>query len=473
MGIADQIIRLAEHLGHWGYAIIFVVVLLESQPLLGLFFPGESIVLVGGFLAGQGVFDLDALIVTISFAAITGDTIGYELGRHLGRAWLERHARRFGVREKEFAKIDHFLTRHGGKAAFFSHFMHLLRALMPFMAGASRMPYKRFVFSNALGCIVWASLFSLAGYFLGESWKLFEKWIGRAGAVIGGLLVLIIIVGRLWSWMLQHELELRSQWQGFLDRPMIAALRRRFAPQIVFLENRLTPGGYLGLHLTIGASIVLLTGWWFGGIAQDLLATDPLIAVDHRLAFWFNQHATTTVTRIAEVITFAGSPVLLTLASITAALILFYRRAWYCSMAFLLTVGGGALLNSALKYLFQRPRPIFEHPLIHASGYSFPSGHMMGAMLFYGFMAVIVVTQVNQWRWRALAPLLAFLLAILIGLSRVYLGAHYLSDVMAAAAAGLAWLAFCVTGVEMLKRYHERARPSPDCVPGPATNSMG
>lgn len=458
MGITDQVISLAERLGHWGYVIIFVVVLLECQPLLGLFVPGESLVLVGGFLAFQGVFDLDALIVTISLAAITGDTIGYELGRHLGRRWLERHVRRFGIREKEFAKIDRFFARHGGKAVLFSHFMHLLRALMPFMAGASRMPYRRFVFGNALGCILWAGLFAWVGFFVGESWKLFEKWTGRAGAVIGGLLVLIVVVGRLWSWMLEHEVELRSQWQAFIDRPMLAALRRRFAPQIIFLENRLTPGGYLGLHLTVGALVVLLSGWWFGGIAEDLLTTDPLIIIDHRFSTWFDQHATAKVTRLAEIITLAGSPLVLTLAGTAVALLLLYRKAWYRAMALVLTVGGGAILTSALKHLFHRPRPVFEHPLIDASGFSFPSGHMMGATLLYGFLAVLAVTQVTRWRWRALAPLLALSLILLIGLSRVYLGAHYLSDVMAAAAAGLAWLAFCLTGVATLQQYHSRTR---------------
>ncbi|MDP2137414.1 MAG: phosphatase PAP2 family protein [Candidatus Didemnitutus sp.] len=206
-----------------------------------------------------------------------------------------------------------------------------------------------------------------------------------------------------------------------------------------------------------GLLVVLLAGWWFGSIAEGLLSIDPLIAVDHRLALWFDQHATPAVTRVAEGITFLGSPVFLTAASITVALILLRRKVWYRLAAFILTVGGGALLNAALKHLFQRPRPLFDHPLIPASGYSFPSGHMMGAVLFYGFMAVAVVTQVNPWRWRALAPLLAFLLVILIGLSRIYLGAHYLSDVLAAAAAGLTWLAFSITGVEAFRRY--RARP--------------
>lgn len=258
--------------------------------------------------------------------------------------------------------------------------------------------------------------------------------------------------------MREDEIELHSQWQASLDRPMLAAWRQRFAPPITFMENRLTPGGHLGRHLTAGALVVLLAGGWFVGIAGNLLATDPLIIIDRRLSAWFDQHATASVTRLAEVITFAGSPVLLAVAGTAVALVLLYRRAWCRAMALVLTVGGGAMLNSALKHLFHRPRPVFEHTLIDASGFSFPSGHTMGATLLYGFLAVLAVTQGSQWRWRALAPLLALPLILLIGLSRVYLGAHYLSDVMAAAAAGLAWLAFCITGVETLERYHLRPR---------------
>ncbi len=461
MGITEHIVGLADGLGHWGYVIIFVVIVLECQPLLGLFVPGESLVLVSGFLAGQGTFDLEALMVTITLAAIVGDSIGYELGRKLGLRWLERHGRRFGVREKELARIDRFFVRHGGKAAFMGHFMHLFRSLMPFMAGASRMPYRRFIFSNALGCVVWACLFSLIGYFLGENWKYFEKWIGQAGAMFGGLVVLVLLAGWGWRWMQEHELIVRNQWQAFLERPLVAAGRRRFAAQIVFLENRLTPGGYLGLHLTVGLLIVLLAGWWFGGIAEDLLATDPLIAVDHRLALWFNQHATPAVARLAEAVSLAGSPGLLIFASLTLALIFWGQRAWYRLLALILTLGGGALLNLALKFFFHRPRPEFEHPLVLTSGYGFPSGHMMGAMMFYGFVTVLVVKQLKPWRWRTLVPVVAFLLIVLIGLSRIYLGVHYLSDVLAAAAAGLAWLAFCLTGVETIEQCHVHPRVSP------------
>ena len=93
----DYIVHFVEQVGQWGYFIIFFVVMIECQALLGLFIPGESLALVSGFLAAQEVFDLDVLILVIFAAAVVGDSIGYELGRQLGRSWLEQHGPRFGL----------------------------------------------------------------------------------------------------------------------------------------------------------------------------------------------------------------------------------------------------------------------------------------------------------------------------------------------------------------------------------------
>lgn len=450
--MVDHLIELAGRLGHWGYLVVFLIIMLECLVLLGLFMPGESLVLVSGFLAGQRVFDLEVVIVTISAAAIVGDSLGFELGRHLGREWLRRYGPWIGVRASHLAKAERYFQQHGGKSVFWGHFMHLLRALMPFIAGASGMRYQRFVIYNALGCILWASVFTSLGYFLGESWSVLEKWLGRAGAVFGGLLLLVIAVGWLWDWVSRHEVELRRQWQALIEQPRVAAFRRRFAPQIQFLQDRLTPGGYLGLHLTAGVLVIVLASWWLGGIAEDLLTHDPLVVVDQQVAVWFNAHAAPAVTRAAKVITFLGAPAFLAGTSGFCALVLLWRRSWCRLLTLALTMGGGSLLDVLLKNILHRQRPVLEHPLVTLSSYSFPSGHAMGSTLFYVWLAVIVSVSLKQWRWRVLTFLTAFALILLIGLTRIYLGAHYLSDVMGAMAAGLAWLAFCLTAVETLRR---------------------
>ena len=228
-------------------------------------------------------------------------------------------------------------------------------------------------------------------------------------------------------------------------------IHRRFAPLIRFLQDRLTPGGYLGLHLTVGAAIIVLASWWFGGVAEDVITGDPLVILDQKIAVWFHEHATGTLTHVAIYITSLGSVAFLGGASLVTAVFFLWRRDWHWLLTLALTMGGGSLLNLLLKYLFHRERPILEQPIMTLASYSFPSGHGMGATLFYGLAAIFIAARLASWRWRVPVFLSAFFLILLIGLTRIYLGVHYLSDVMGAMAAGLAWLAFCVTAVETLR----------------------
>ena len=212
--MVDYLIQLVERLGPWGYVIIFLVVMLECQPALGFFMPGETLVVIGGMFAAQGQFDVNFLIVGIALAAIVGDTIGFELGLHLGRGWLVKYGRWCGVRETHLSQVEHYFARHGRKSVFAGHFMHIFRALMPFMAGASRMSYGHFVWPNALGCILWAATFTLLGYFFGASLPILHKWIGRTGVTI--LLVALLCGICYWLW---HGRRKRRRAKASVDAP--------------------------------------------------------------------------------------------------------------------------------------------------------------------------------------------------------------------------------------------------------------
>jgi membrane-associated phospholipid phosphatase len=233
---------------------------------------------------------------------------------------------------------------------------------------------------------------------------------------------------------------------------------RRFGRQIRFLQARLSPEGYLGLHLTVGLLAILVAGWWFGDIAEDMSRNAATRLLDERVASWFHEHATPALTHIARFVSFFGSVAFVAAASTCATLLLIVRKSWYQLLALALGVGGGSLLNILLKHFFHRQRPALENPLLTLSSYGFPSGHTMGSTLFYGLLAIFITQSVRAWRLRAFAFCIAALLVALIGLSRIYLGAHYFTDVLGAIAVGLAWLAFCWTGVETLCKW--RGRPS-------------
>jgi undecaprenyl-diphosphatase len=171
------------------------------------------------------------------------------------------------------------------------------------------------------------------------------------------------------------------------------------------------------------------------------------------------EHGTAGVTRVAIFITGLGSPYLIFSASAVIVWLLAKRRSWYRLLAYGLAVLGGAGLNYLLKIGFGRARPAFEIPLTTFDGYSFPSGHTMGATVFYGALALSALLYAHHWRmrWRLLSVFVAALLIVLVGLTRIYLGAHFLSDVVGAIAIGVAWLMATHTGVEIFRlRDQER-----------------
>jgi undecaprenyl-diphosphatase len=238
---------------------------------------------------------------------------------------------------------------------------------------------------------------------------------------------------------------------------MTRSAPRGFERPLRFIRARLSPEGYLGLHLTIGLLIIVAAGWWFADIAEDMSRNAATRALDDNIKSWFVIHATPLLTTISRVITFFGSVGFLGSASVVTGAVLAIRRSFYRLLALALAAGGGALLNIALKHMFHRQRPVLENPLVTLSSYGFPSGHTMGATIFYGVLALIITYSMRSWPRRVLTGWLAAFVIALIGASRIYLGAHYFTDVSGAIAVGLAWLAFCWTGVETLRRWRARS----------------
>ena len=231
--------------------------------------------------------------------------------------------------------------------------------------------------------------------------------------------------------------------------------RWRWERHLRFLQARLSPEGYMGLHLTVGAIVILSAAWCFTELADEIAEGD-LARLDEGAVAFVQSYANPAVTRVAHIISFLGSVAFLTFASVVAALV-FLRKRWFDAILGLaLTMLGGSALNVLLKQLFQRQRPVFDSPLVNLTSFAFPSGHTMGATLFYMFIAAVVAYAMKSRGVRALAFASALMLIAVIGLTRIYLGAHFVTDVIGAVVAGVAWLAFCWTAVETLRKWRKR-----------------
>lgn len=203
------LLDLVARLGQWSYLIIFVAAALESAAFAGLVVPGESLVLASGFFAHQGVLELDAVIAAAAVGATLGDNIGYRLGLRLGRPWLLHFGSRLGLRPEHLARADAFFSSQGGKAVLLGRFIGFARALVPFVAGASRMPYRVFLVYNAVGAVLWTVSFVLLGYFLGASWQMADRWIGRTSAVVAGAIALAALV----TWVWRRRARVKTEWR--------------------------------------------------------------------------------------------------------------------------------------------------------------------------------------------------------------------------------------------------------------------
>jgi undecaprenyl-diphosphatase len=177
---------------------------------------------------------------------------------------------------------------------------------------------------------------------------------------------------------------------------------------------------------------------------------------DLHVVNWMHAHATPLLTSFMLLITHIHStPGLLMLALLTC-IFLFRERDWYWLVAVLAAVPAGMIINAMMKLVFQRPRPVFGEPLLTLATYSFPSGHAAGSTLFYGVLAAYLISRIASRRRRILIIVLAGAQVALVCLSRVYLGVHYPSDVVAGVVEGLAWLVFTLTAVAILRRWRAR-----------------
>jgi membrane-associated phospholipid phosphatase len=239
---------------------------------------------------------------------------------------------------------------------------------------------------------------------------------------------------------------------------------RNRASVATFIAARFARGEYLGLHLTVGLAASLAGLWTFSAITDDVIDHNTLTQFDVSLLTWLRAHATPTGYAVFNTISLLGSPETLGMLGVGVAALMVTQRRWIVLGAWAAAFVGGDILNLVLKLVIRRPRPPYAADFLSGTSWSFPSGHAMGSLIAYGMLAYIVLVVVRvPGRAAQVAVLLsAVLLIVAVGLSRIYLGVHYFSDVLGGYAAGVLWLSACISGLEGLRSERVPARP-----PGP------
>lgn len=233
--------------GWTAYVAIGLVVMLEAGAFVGLVLPGETALLIGGALAATGRLSLLVVLAVGMLAAVVGDTVGYEVGRLSGgRLRTTRLGGLIGA--PRWDRAEAFVARRGGYAVAAGRWVGVARALVPALAGATRMRYRTFLLWNAAGGITWAVAVVLAGYAAGASWRRIAHLVGRAGAVLAVVLALAAMLALAGRWVMRHP----DQVRGVARRVGQLAALRWLVTVIVRIGRKLDPRTAIGLVLTAG-----------------------------------------------------------------------------------------------------------------------------------------------------------------------------------------------------------------------------
>ncbi|MFF0632058.1 DedA family protein [Nocardia sp. NPDC004151] len=188
----------------WVYLVVALLVFAEDAIFVGFVIPGETAAVLGGVAASQGHVQLWPMIVLVIAAAIIGDSVGYEVGKRVGPKLLQ--ARMLDRHRGRLDSAQDYLARRGGWAVFLGRFTAFFRAMMPALAGTSRMPYRRFLIFNAVGGIVWGAIFVVLGFVAGQSYEAVAKTVGRDLALGAAAIVVVALI----VWKLRERRRERS-----------------------------------------------------------------------------------------------------------------------------------------------------------------------------------------------------------------------------------------------------------------------
>ncbi len=452
----DQILPSLQSLGVWTYWILGLVAMLEAIVLTGLFVPGALAVIAGGILVQQGVLDFFDVAWFVGIGSALGAEVSYRLGRLTARG-LARRAET-GSSSRYAARAKDLLGRYGGFAMVVSRFLGPVSGFVSFSAAIAEMTPKRFAFWNLASAVPYALILLSAGYFFGDALHLLGAAATRivlfSLAVLALLAVLWFLVSRIRR-SLPLVLSLaRSILRAIRQNPDARAWAARHPRIMAIVVRRIDPTRFSGLTVTLLASLFAYFLTLYIGVVLDFTVSGQIVKADNRLATLLFAFRDERLISFFTYVTALGDKKTVTALILGTTAILVAARRRDLILGLWVGVLGNVVTVAALKVVFGRPRP--ELAYFTESSNSFPSGHAAISVAFFAMLFYVL------WRIRWLSALSASLAAVtavfLIGLSRIYLIEHYLSDVLNGYLVGAMW---SVIAVAVMEWQQSRRTPAP------------
>ena len=417
---------------NWLLLSIFLISLIESLALAGIIVPGVLMLFLVATVAGHLDYSVSSILIAGFLGAIAGDGISFYLGHFFKDSipkWWP-----FSKYPETLKMGELFFHKHGGKSIMLGRFIGPIRPILPLTAGMFGMPQMRFAAFNSLSALIWAPFYLLPGYLTGKAanLKLPDDFLFLCGVFVG-ILAFIALIFRFLSIRLQigssfYDAVLLRNSSGFIAKKLQTHYQnfRQRHPKFEF------PLASISLLLI---NICILSVWTYLNIHTEFLTEINQRCLDAALSIRSELGSISIgISKVSTHLTLLGDEVFLYLSFGLFILVMLIRKHYFASIHILLAGLLTAAITHFLKGYFgiDRPESILEAP----SSFAYPSGHSSGATVFFALMASFVAQELNQLkRWQ---PYLLFSIPIiLIAFSRVILGVHWLTDVVAGISLGL------------------------------------
>ncbi len=422
----------ADH-PHLALLIVALVAFAESLAIIGTLVPAAVVMFAAGALVGQGVLDAGVTLGLATAGAALGDSMSYELGRRQQQRL--RATAFFQRRAGTLARGERFIQEHGTKSVVFARFAGAVRAVVPLLAGFAQMPRTRFYGASIGSALLWAPVHILPGVLFGTSLHLAEAVSGRLA------LLILVVVALGWTavWLASRTVRWLVPASGRARIALLKQARLRRSWLARSTRAVLEPDGSRARGVALGAALLLAAGWMFLGVLEDVVSRDPLVQVDLGVFRFLQGLRTASIDQLMIAITEMGSVGVLLPLVATVALWLAWHRNWRALSYWLAAAGVGELLVELLKITLGRRRPLALYTGVEQ--FSFPSGHVTASTVVLGFLAFLMARGQSA-RLKSAVAIGAGLYIALVSFSRLYLGAHWLSDVLGGVSLGLAWVVF-------------------------------
>ncbi|MGH8080689.1 MAG: VTT domain-containing protein [Lysobacter sp.] len=407
--------------------VIFLIAFCDALIILGIVVPALPLLFAVGTLVGLGHINGPYALLCSTLGAFVGDGLSYYIGYRWGPRLRERWP--FSKYPQWLDRGENLFRRNGTKAILIARFVGAIRPFVPAIAGMLRMPMRRYALPSLIACIGWSALFLAPGWLLGASYDAVAAVADRLAVVLGGLLIAIALVWAIvlytWRWFANHA-----------DNLLARALRwTRAHPRLGrYAAALIDPNRPESASLVMLAACLLAISWIWFTLLATLLASGGPLQIDHTVHEFMWTLRNPLADRLMAALACLGDLQVLAPASIAVLAYLAWRRRWMAAAHWVGAIVFGLVLTSLLEAAIDMPRP----PTAPA-GFGFPSVAVTMTTIVFGFFAVLIARELPG-RQRVWPYLLAGVVTTLVGFARLYLGAHWPSDLVGGTLFGILWL---------------------------------